>query len=196
MNDAKMPMSLAEAIASRQSIRSYEPDHLDRDTINALLDAAVRAPNAVHEEQWGFAVVQGRSTLKRLSDLAKQAVSEQEVSAHLALSPSRQKFAEPDFNVFYNAATLIVICATSQAPFAPADCWLAAENLMLSACAMGLGTCVIGSAVFGLNSPTARLLLGIPVGAIVVAPIIIGVSDDTTPPTKRTDPLIFSWFDE
>lgn len=42
-----------------------------------------------------------------------------------------------------------------------ADCWLAAENLMLSACALGLGTCCIGSAIPALNSPEAKSELGI-----------------------------------
>ena len=195
MKDTKQVMSLEQAIASRQSIRSYAPEHLDRSTINTLLGAAVRAPNAIQEEQWGFAVMQGKSALKRLSDLAKEALSAQESNAHLALTPSLHKFSDPEFNVFYNAGTLIVICARSNAPFAPADCWLAAENLMLSACAMGFGTCVIGSAVLGLNTPRGKSLLGIPDATIVVAPIIIGFSNDNVPLTKRSEPLVLSWLE-
>ena len=53
-------------------------------------------------------------------------------------------FSHPDFNISHDAGTLIAICAPS-ATFSTADCWLAAENLMLAACAMGLGTCCIGS---------------------------------------------------
>jgi len=51
---------------------------------------------------------------------------------------------DPHFSVFYDASTLIVIGARHPDPFAIADCWLAAENLMLAACALRLGSCCIG----------------------------------------------------
>jgi len=115
---------------------------------------------------------------------------------HLKFSPSIQKFNDPTFNVFYDAETLIVICGKSDAPFVPADCWLAAENLMLSACAMGLGSCVIGSAVLGLNSPEGKSILEIPIDTHVVVPIIIGVPNGNTPMTNRSEPLVLSWLEE
>ena len=40
-------------------------------TIRTLLDAAVWAPTAVHEEPWAFVVVQDIAVLKSLSDRAK-----------------------------------------------------------------------------------------------------------------------------
>ena len=67
-------------------------------------------------------------------------------------------FAQPDFNIFYNASTLIVICAKLRGPFVVADCWLAAENLMLAACSMGLGTSIIGSAVPGLDTAETKAM--------------------------------------
>jgi hypothetical protein len=47
-----------------------------------------------------------------------------------------------------------------------ADCWLAPENLMLAACAKGLGACVIGLAVSALSTPEWKAELKIPDGAI------------------------------
>jgi nitroreductase len=192
----KERMSLADAIATRQSIRSYAPGRVDRSTINALLSAAVRAPNAMHEEQWEFVIVQGRSVLKRLSELAKTSMSELENERHVLLTPSLQKFNSPDFNVFYDAETLIVICGKSNAPFVPADCWLAAENLMLSACALGLGTCVIGSALLGLNSRKGKAMLAIPADTQAVVPIIIGIPNGKIPVMRRSDPVVLNWLEE
>ncbi|MGA8865168.1 MAG: nitroreductase family protein, partial [Gallionella sp.] len=60
-----------EAILARRSVRSYAPDRLDRKTIESLLEAAVRAPTAMHEEPWAFVVVQDHALLRRVSDLAK-----------------------------------------------------------------------------------------------------------------------------
>jgi nitroreductase len=47
--------------------------------------------------------------------------------------------------------------------------WLAAENLMLAAHAMGLGTCVIGSAVPALNTPKSKAELNIPSECTAIA---------------------------
>ena len=192
----KERMSLADAIATRQSIRSYAPGRVDRSTINALLSAAVRAPNAIREEQWEFVVVQGRTVLKQLSELAKASTSKLENEKHILLTPSLQKFNSPEFNVFYDAETLILICGKSDAPFVPADCWLAAENLMLSACALGYGTCIIGSALIGLNSPKGKSILAIPADTQAVVPIIIGIPNGKIPVTRRSEPVVLNWLEE
>ena len=148
MTTPGVPVSLRDAIHGRRSVRDYAPQILDRATIRALLDAAVRAPTAIHEEPWAFVILQDMNVLKRLSDRAKQFFVEEVHRAHLDRGGhTLDKFEQPDFNIFYNVGTLIVLCAKPMSPFVVADCWLAAENLMLAAYAIGLGTCVIGSAV-------------------------------------------------
>jgi nitroreductase len=183
-----------EAIHGRRSVRSYAREPVDRATIRALLAAAVRAPTAVHAEPWAFVIVQDRDTLKRLSDRAKPLFLEQARRAHLDRGGhALDIFTSPDFNIFYDAGTLIVICGMSIGPFVVADCWLAAENLMLAACAIGLGTCVIGSAVPLLNTSEVKRELGIPADASAIAPIIAGVPSEVTLPTTRREPQILSW---
>src|SRR5665647_2504210 len=137
-----------EAILARRSVRTYAPDALDRNTVRTLLEAAVRAPTAMHEEPWAFVVMQDHALLQRLSDLAKPLfVEEMRHRNSQGASHSFDHFTKPDFNIFHGADTLIIICAKPMGPFVAADCWLAAENLMLAATAIGLGSCVIGSAV-------------------------------------------------
>jgi nitroreductase len=167
---------------------------VDRATVLALLQAAVRAPTAVHAEPWAFVVVQDTTALKRLSDRAKPLFLEEAHRAHL--DPGGHMldvFASQEFNIFYDAGTLVVICAKPMGPFVAADCWLAAENLMLAACAMGLGTCVIGSAVPALNTPAVKAELGIPAEYSAVAPIIVGRPSGETRPTARREPEILAW---
>jgi nitroreductase len=186
--------TVIDAIYDRRSVRSYAPEHIQRETIRALLDAAVRAPTAVHAEPWAFVVIQDPGVLKRLSDAAKPLFLDEVHRSHIDRGGhSLDHFAQPDFNIFYNAFTLIVICAKPKGPFVVADCWLAAENLMLAACAMGLGTCVIGSAVPGLNTPGIKSLLGIPSELTAVAPIIVGVPSGETERTGRKEPEILYW---
>ena len=119
------------------------------------------APTALHAEPWAFVIIQDPNTLRRYSDRAKASWIH-EAAGHAELhvprdTASRSRFAEqlanPEFSVFYNAGTPIVIYAKAPRPFAAADCWLAAENLMLAACALGLGTCCVGSAAEAFNTP-------------------------------------------
>jgi nitroreductase len=181
-------LSALDAMYVRRSVRSYTSERLDRSTVGALLDAAVQAPTAMHEQPWTFAVVQDRAVLDRISDRAKELWQAEAGHAELAA-----RFSERHESVFYNAGTLIVIGARTVTPFVVADCWLAAENLMLAACALGLGSCVIGSAVPALNTPEAKAAAGIPADVTAIAPIIVGVPSGTVAPAVRRDPEIVAW---
>jgi nitroreductase len=186
--------SVFEAILARRSVRSYLPEEIGRNIVQTLLEAAVHAPTAMHEETWAFVVVQNRQILKRLSDRAKPLFVEE--MRHYNLSGSRRSFehfSKPDFNIFHGAGTLIVICTQPLGRFDAADCWMAAENLMLAACAMGLGSCVIGSCVGALNEQEVKTELGIPDHYAAIAPIIVGVPSGETAVTARKQPLILSW---
>ena len=194
MTKRKVNMSIMDAIYKRSSVRSYSAKVLDQTTIRILLAAAVRAPTAVHLEPWVFAILQDTSALKRLSDRAKPLFLEEVQRAHLDRGGhALDIFASPDFNMFYNAGTLIIVCGKPMGPFVVADCWLAAENLILAACSMGLGTCVIGAAVPALNTPDIKAELGIPDELTPIAPIIVGVPSGETPPTARKDPEVVLW---
>ena len=71
MSKVEKKISVLNAIHERRSVRDYSPQRLDHATIRKLLDAAVWAPTAVHEEPWAFVIVQDMATLKSLSDRAK-----------------------------------------------------------------------------------------------------------------------------
>ena len=101
---------------------------------------------------------------------------------------------DPAFDIFYDAGTLVVICGEAIGPFVTADCWLAAENLMLAACAYGLGTCVIGFALQVLNLPDVKRELGIPEQGAAVAPIIVGFPGGETPAQPRKAPPVLKWI--
>lgn len=183
-----------DVINGRSSVRAYAAEKVDRATIATLLEAAVRAPTAMHEEPWQFLIIQDAGTLKRLSDRAKVLFTDEAKRLHAPQGNSAAaRFAQPEFNVFYDAGALIVICAKTSGHFAVADCWLAAENLMLAARAMGLGSCVIGSATSALNTPDVREELNIPPQTTAVAPIIVGKPLGDWPPTARKEPQILLW---
>ncbi|MDD5305344.1 MAG: nitroreductase family protein [Elusimicrobia bacterium] len=184
-------LSVMDAIYERRSVRSYLPKTVDRALVRNLLDAAVQAPTAVHEEPWAFVVIQDPGTLKRLSDAALKTLQDREHGVQLPGAGSRH-FQLPE-NVFYDAGTLIVIYGKPLGPFVAADCWLAAENLMLAARAIGLGTCVVGLSVAALNAPEWKKELKVPDGMTAYAPIIVGVPSGDTPATGRREPEVLAW---
>ena len=194
MAERDKEISVVAAIHERRSVRAYAPQRLDQATVRALLDAAVWAPTAVHEEPWAFAVVQDMALLKSLSDRAKTIFAADAHRTHPdQASHLLEMVGNPDFNIFYNAGTLIIICARPKGAFVVADCWLAAQNLMLAAYAMGLGSCVIGFSVPALNTPEIKAELGIPTECVPVAPIIVGVPSGAPPQTTRKTPEIIAW---
>lgn len=202
MSDAiSLERATLDTIQRRRAVRSYKPERLDERTIRKLLDAAVHAPTAIHEEAWAFVVIQDTALLKRISDRAKGMAGE-EFAKHRDLLKAPEGSSEghlaallarPEFNIFYNAGTLIVICARPKSQFVTADCWLAAENLMLAACAMGLGSCPIGFSIPALNAADTKRELGIPSDVAAVAPLIVGVPSAPTPEVPRKPPEILRW---
>ena len=189
----KVEMTIFETILARRSVRRYKARKVDRTTISILLEAAVHAPTAIHQEPWAFVVIQDKVLLRSLSDLAKPLfIAEAQEKGLEHAGHSFDIFNYPDFNIFYDATTLILICGRTSAPSFSADCWLAAENLMLAACAMGLGSCVVGSALPALNTPETKVLLSIPENFIAVAPIIVGYPDDEIVPVMRKNPVILA----
>jgi hypothetical protein len=185
-------VEVIETIRRRHAVRSFEQQKVEEAAIRTLLDAAVLAPTAVHEEPWAFAIIQDGATLRRLSDKAKEGMNETWHSLHVQGHPP-SNFVPPE-NIFYDAGTLIVIYGKPMGPFVVADCWLAAENLMLAACSMGLGTCVIGLAVSALNTPEWKAELNAAPDMTAFAPIIVGVPrTGRTLPTSRKAPEILAW---
>ena len=188
-------LSVMNAIQHRRSVRDFTSQSIDKSVIQMLLDAAVLAPTAMHEEPWSFAVIQDKMILDRLSESAKKLAhnaaqgSDTDQSKH-----TLHVVDKPDFHVFYNAGTLIVVYSKLPGSFVVADCWLAAENLLLAAYAQGLGTCVIGFAVSALNTPEWKAKLKIPAEMTAIAPMIVGVPAGLTPPVSRKPPEIISWI--
>jgi nitroreductase len=184
-------MEVLEAIRDRRSVRAYTGG-VSRAEIDALLHLAVQAPSAMNSQPWAFAVVEDRALLQRISERAKAHLL-RIAAADPKIAHYRDRLADPAFDIFYGAPALIVICADRGWPNAFADCYLAGENLLLAAHAMGLATCCIGFAQPYLNEAEARAELSIPDGFQVALPVIVGRPAGKVSPVSRRAPRILSW---
>ncbi len=186
-------MNLSEAIHARRATRSYEPHIVEDAQIHAFLRAAVQAPSAMNAQPWIFAIVQSTETLKRWSDRAKTMLLET-MSTEPKAARHIDHLRDPSFNIFYDASTLIVIGVHARGTYSDADCWLAAQNLMLSATDAALATCPIGFALPLLNTRDVKDEIGIAQAGAAVAAIIVGYPRGEVPPVPRNEPRVSAWM--
>lgn len=186
-------MEIREAIYTRRSIRAYQNKPVDKTLIEQCIDAAVQAPTAMNSQPWAFAVIQDAATMSDLSDRTK-AYLLGAMDKMPALERYREALESPDFSVFYNAPALVIICARPNMGPAPmVDCATAAQNMMLTARSLGLGSCWIGFAAMYLSSAEAKKQFGIPEDYRVEAPIILGYPQGEFSEMERNPTEMIYW---
>jgi nitroreductase len=184
------------AIYERRSIRFFSEEAVSHAHVRALLDAAIHAPSALNAQPWAFVVIQDRLLLDRYSKEAKELLlaeplQPEVINSGLAdLDRLRREVSEPGYALFHGASTLIVIYATNAGGVS--DCFLAAQNLMLGAWALGLGTCPIGLATPLFNRDVVKKELNVPDWTAAL-PIVVGRPARVVPPTPRR-PVAVTWL--
>ena len=163
-------MDVFEAIKSRRSIRQFTDEPIGKDALDRLLDAARWAPTAGNQQKWRFVVV----TSPPVKELIR-------------------KFAP---GIFVMPAAFIVICV-QKAPDANrwteetylADCAIAAQNILLAAHEMGIGSCM----ALSYAKVAIKEILDIPEGIEPLLVITLGypAEDPEPPPRLKLNEIAF-----
>jgi nitroreductase len=185
-------MDVMNAIYTRRSIRNYKNEPVSKEMVNKLLEAATMAPSGSNMQPWVFVVIQDVKTLQSYSDRAK-ALCLHWINDKPDPHDYKKIFTNPEFNLFYNAGTLVIIYRNTGITTGFGDCCLAAQNLMLAAHAHELGACWIGFSVALFDSMDFKKELGIPLTYQAVAPIIVGYPEASTVDFSRNPPSILAW---
>ncbi len=134
-------MDLLEAIRTRRSIRKYAGTPVEDDKLRSVLEAVRMAPSWANMQCWRLVVVTDKAVKERISGLSY--VESFFAPRGYKANPSRKALAE--------APVVIVLCAD---PAQSGELWgqhyylvdagIAAQNLMLAARGLGLGTVFVG----------------------------------------------------
>lgn len=144
----------------------------------------------MNQQPWAFVIIEDEDLLKEYSNRAKRFLLGS-LEPGSPLHEYRESLADREFNIFYDAGTLVIIYAKSGDLAAAEDCCLAAENFMLAALDFGLATCAVGLARSWLNTPEVKRELNIPGAYTAVMPIIVGYPTSAeTPSVSRMAPEI------
>jgi nitroreductase len=188
-------MDTLQAIYSRRSVRHYTEVPVPQQMVMDVIRAAAQAPSALNAQPWAFAVVRGAERLNQYSIRAKQYMLLTLPDA-FTLHRRADTLVTEDYHAFHSAGTVIIIYARPTRYNPTEDCCLAAQNLMLAAHAMGLGTCPIGFVRPWFNLPEIKAELDIPDDLEAAMPIVVGWPAKTEPPVFKTEPQIVKWLED
>ena len=166
-------------ILRRRSIRRFERRQIEEDILDEILQAGLYAPSAGGRQGVIFAVCQDREVNERLGKI-KRANSHPCMAAHGNYVSREQPSIADDpklTNAFYDAPTVITMFAPKNFLFSPEDCAAAAENMMLAADSLGVGSCYIGQGWTAFGDPYGQEILRkwkIPENCYAVMQLLLG----------------------
>jgi nitroreductase len=139
-------MDVFEAIRTILAVRSYQDKPVPEEVVRRIVEAARLTASSINLQPWHFVVVQDKETLRQLGSLAKTGPYTAE------------------------AALAVVVAVEKDSRFGVSDASRAAQDMMLTAWAEGVGSNWVG---FG-GLEAVGSLLGIPAEMDVLVIIPFG----------------------
>ena len=159
-----------DIICARRSIRSYTDESVSEEQVRAMLEAAMSAPSAGNRQPWEFVVVTARETLDALAD------------------------GHPHGKMLYQAPLCIAVCGVPERSFPGIeqeywiqDCCAAAENILIAAAGLGLGTVWLGVHPLQDRQEAIRKTLSIPDSVVPLCLVPIGHPVESKPARTQYD---------
>ena len=172
--------TIIEAIHARRSIRNYKECAVEREKLMEIARAGIAAPNAMNRQAWAVRIVDSKEWIDGCTEAFVAPIKGTPFGEHLLTDSFK--------NMFRNAPAVIIVAA-EPTRFAGVDCGILAQNMMLAAYELGLGTCCLGSPVDFMHSKAAAEYLSslnLPEGYQIQYALAVGYADEV-PEAKPRD---------
>ena len=182
-------MELDQCIKGRRSIRAYTDEPVDKEQLDAILQAGVWAPTGMGRQPWRFIIIENKDLIKLVSNETKELVKQN-------MPQLAEQFSTDKDIICYNAPMLVLVCAEKDLQRQNVnllDSVLATQNMFLKAYELGLGTCYMGFVNFLNAKPEVLHKLGVPENYDMLVPFIIGHPKGEWGSGKRDKPNIAKW---
>lgn len=190
MNDNQLTKedAVIETLMTRRSVRAYKPEPVQRELMDKILEVGINAPSGMNRQPWELRVVDNEEYLKGITELQKE---------NMDPNAPHNPFADPNLrNIFRNAPTVVFIAYTPGL-CSQVDCGLLAGNLVNTAWAYGIGSCIQMGPVQFMKSEIAKPYvekLGFSEGYELLMAIGFGYPDET-PEAKPRDASKIQYVD-
>lgn len=184
--------TVEEAIFHRRAVRRFSERQIPEGELEKILQAGLYAPSAGGRQGVLFAVCQDRETNLRLGRVKRANANPRMSDGTRFVSREQPSIADDPAikDAFYGAPTVVTLFAPKNFLFSPEDCAAAAENMMLMADALGIGSCYIGQGWQAFADPFGQETLKkwrIPAGLCAVMQLLLGYPREGDPhPAAKT----------
>ncbi len=165
-----MNNELLKGIKERRSCRKYKSEQIKDSELEAVLDSAIYSPTGMNRQSPKIVIVQDKETIEIMRKI------------------NASVMGSPDSDPFYGAPTVAVVFADKNIRTYLEDGSLLLGSLMLSAHAVGLGSCWIHRAKETFESEEGKLLMkkwGLDDRYVGIGNCIIGYIDGELPPARE-----------
>ncbi len=159
-------MDAIDAILKRESVRQYKKDQITDKDLNVILEAGKSGPGG---GAYHLTVIQKADLIQKINDKTKEAM------LNSGMEFSVKRASTPGYEPVYGAPTLILLSASDPNGIANTSC--SAENMLIAATALGLGSCYLMSirgAFAGEEGAAIAAECGLPEGNTVLCGVIAG----------------------
>lgn len=153
--------AVIENIMKRRSIRRFKQGQISEEELKTILKAGLYAPSAGGRQGVVFVVSQDKETNGKLGRIKKAHFHGRMSTSDVYVSKEQPSIADDASikSAFYDAPTVITLFAPKKFLYAENDACVAAENMLLAATSLGIGSCYIGSAWESFDDPIGHEIL-------------------------------------
>lgn len=137
-------MDILELMKHRRSIRKYEEKQVDRETLEAIIEAGLYAPNAGGGQRSKIVGIRNAKLAEKIGKLNIARFDRSRLAGSYVSKDQPSIIDDPSMKSgFYGAPAVCVIFGPQNFLYSIPDAFCCAENMVLAAAALGVSSCIV-----------------------------------------------------